>query len=95
MILSFPVMGQQTPANAQEKSILITNAYLHLGDGSIISNGALGFKNGKITAVGTEPNKAEYEVLINADGKHLYPGFIAMNSTLGLVEVDAVRATRD
>jgi imidazolonepropionase-like amidohydrolase len=88
-------MGQQTPANPQEKSILITNAFLHLGDGSTIANGALGFKNGKITSVGTEPNRAEYEVLINAEGKHLYPGFIAMNSTLGLVEVDAVRATRD
>lgn len=95
LILWIPGMGQQTPANPQEKSILITNAFLHLGDGSTIANGALGFKNGKITSVGTEPNRAEYEVLINAEGKHLYPGFIAMNSTLGLVEVDAVRATRD
>jgi hypothetical protein len=28
-------------------------------------------------------------------GKHIYPGFIAPNSTLGLTEIDAIRATRD
>ena len=34
-------------------------------------------------------------IIIDANGKHLYPGFIAANSTLGLVEIDAVRSTRD
>jgi len=33
--------------------------------------------------------------VIKANGKHIYPGFIAPNSTLGLAEVDAVRASRD
>ena len=31
--------------------------------------------------------------VINAKGKHVYPGFIAANSTLGLVEIDAVKAS--
>jgi len=87
--------SQQTPADPQEKSVLITNAFLHIGDGTTLENGALGFVSGKITHVGTAPNNAEYDVRIDAQGKHLYPGFIAMNATLGLAEVDAVRATRD
>jgi len=33
--------------------------------------------------------------IIDATGKHVYPGFIAPNTTLGLVEIDAVRPTRD
>ena len=33
--------------------------------------------------------------IIEAQGKHVYPGFIVPNSTLGLVEIDAVRATQD
>jgi hypothetical protein len=33
--------------------------------------------------------------VINAEGKDVYPGFIAPNNQLGLVEIDAVRATRD
>ena len=33
--------------------------------------------------------------MIEANGKHVYPGFILANSSLGLGEIDAVRATRD
>jgi hypothetical protein len=33
--------------------------------------------------------------VINAEGKHIYPGIIVSNSTLGLVEVDAVKASSD
>ncbi len=33
--------------------------------------------------------------IIDAKGKHVYPGFIAPNSTLGLVEIDAVVQSDD
>ena len=33
--------------------------------------------------------------IIDAKGKHVYPGFIVSNGTLGLVEVDAVKASND
>jgi hypothetical protein len=29
------------------------------------------------------------------DGKHVYPGFIVSNSTLGLVEIDAIKSSDD
>jgi imidazolonepropionase-like amidohydrolase len=89
------IFGQQTPASPQKKSILITNALVHIGDGTLISEGAVGFKNGKITYVGNIENSPSYKIIINANGKHLYPGFIATNTSLGLVEIDAVRATSD
>jgi imidazolonepropionase-like amidohydrolase len=38
---------------------------------------------------------ARQGTIINAKGKHVYPGFIAANTSLGLVEIDAVRATDD
>ncbi len=95
LILWLPVMGQQTPANPQEQSILITNAVLHLGNGTTLEKGALGFKNGIITLVGTQSDETDYEQIIDAEGTHLYPGFIALNASLGLAEIDAVRATRD
>jgi len=34
-------------------------------------------------------------VVIKASGKNVYPGFIIPNSTLGLIEIDAVRASDD
>ena len=98
------VLGQQTPANNQTQDILITNAFIHIGDGTTIENGSLSFSNGKINYVGQNISKEDLFPLIvskdqprviNATGKHVYPGFIAINSTLGLVEIDAVRASDD
>ena len=48
LTLWLPVIGQQTPASTQQKSILITNAFLHIGDGTTISDAVLGFKTVKL-----------------------------------------------
>ncbi|MCC6690287.1 MAG: amidohydrolase, partial [Bacteroidia bacterium] len=92
--------GQQpVPASTQTKSILLMNGIAHLGNGKVIENSAIGFKNGKITLVADATvikiNGSEFDTIINIPGKHVYPGFIAVNSTLGLLEVEAVRATND
>ncbi|WP_340199152.1 amidohydrolase family protein [Ascidiimonas sp. W6] len=89
--------AQQTPALPQTESILIEGATIHIGNGEVINNGAVGFKDGKITYVGkaSNANTSNYLKIVEASGKHIYPGFIGMNTTLGLVEIDAVRATDD
>ena len=97
--ISILAKAQQTPASAQSKSILIMNATAHLGNGKVIENSAIGFANGKINLV-ADPTvirlaKDAYDITINASGKHVYPGFIAPNSTLGLVEIDAVKSSDD
>ncbi|MGB1309262.1 MAG: amidohydrolase family protein [Oceanihabitans sp.] len=90
------VLAQQTPAAKQSNAITIEGATAHLGTGEIIENALIMFENGKLTYVGSALNKiARKGKVINAQGKHVYPGFIAPNSTLGLVEIDAVRATQD
>lgn len=87
-----------TPAKLSEKAIILAGATAHLGDGKVMENAAIGMENGKITFVmpisniRLNPEEAE---IIDVTGKHVYPGFINPNSTLGLTEVDAVRATRD
>jgi hypothetical protein len=89
-------MAQQTPAAAQKEAISIEGATAHLGNGQVIENALLMFENGKITFVGIANAKiARSGTIINATGKHIYPGFIAPTKSLGLVEVDAVRASND
>jgi imidazolonepropionase-like amidohydrolase len=79
-----------------QKSILVTNATIHVGNGTVIEKGALGIKNGKISEIGSAEKVGKgYEQTIDAKGQHLYPGFIAPNTQLGLVEIEAVRATND
>ncbi|TDW52673.1 imidazolonepropionase-like amidohydrolase [Flavobacterium sp. 270] len=96
---SLQINAQQIPAPKQSKSILILNATAHLGNGTVIQNSAIGFKDGKITLVADASTirlaAGAYDTTIDAAGKHVYPGFIAPNSTLGLVEIDAVKSSDD
>lgn len=92
------ILGAQTvPGGAQQQPIVITGATIHVGNGQVIENGYLLFDKGKIVATG--PLGSYQPVagakVVDGKGKHVYPGFIAANTTLGLTEVDAVRPTRD
>jgi imidazolonepropionase-like amidohydrolase len=90
--LVFSSQAQQTPAPKQSQPISIIGATAHIGNTEVIQNSVVVFEDGTITYVGTDKSEAKGEQ-INAEGKHVYPGFIAPNATLGLVEIDAVAAT--
>ena len=89
--------SQPTPAPEQERSVLILGATAHLGTGDVLEDCAVGFRDGKIDYVGRsfQVNRQKYDDLVDATGQHLYPGFIVPNTTLGLQEIGAVRATQD
>lgn len=99
MILAGFVLQSQTPTPGvkQTKSIVYTNAIIHVGDGTKILDGAIGFDNGVISFLGKSRDVRMnlYTTVIDVTGQHIYPGFIAPNSTLGLQEIGSVRATRD
>lgn len=87
------VAQRPNPAPAQKNPIAITNATIHTATGAVLNNASLVFENGKITQInGSIPSNAE---VINAQNKHVYPGFILVNNTLGLVEISATNATVD
>lgn len=92
------VFGQANilPAKAQTKPIQIINATIHVGNGQLIQKGYIHFTNGKITAIGegTGPATAGAEV-IDAAGKHIYPGFIAPVNNIGLTEIAAGAKSTD
>ncbi len=87
------------PAKPQSESIIVMNGTAHLGNGQVIQNAVLGFDKGKLTLVGDATtirlDKSAYKRVIDASGKQIYPGFIACNTSIGLTEIDAARATRD
>ena len=103
------IFSQQTPAPTQDKSVLIFGGITHVGDGQIINNSVIGFTDGKIDLIASseenwtdkllnmfsDSNNKKYDTIIDASNHHIYPGIIALNSNLGLVEVDAVRASVD
>jgi imidazolonepropionase-like amidohydrolase len=83
-------------------SILFTGGVVHTaGDRGVITNGMVLVQSNKIAwvydpaGVATRlPIPADAKV-IKLNGEHIYPGLVAVDSALGLTEIDAVRATDD
>ena len=87
--------GEEIPGASQKKAVVITNATLHLGTGQVLASASIVFDGGRITAIGPQVTVPEGATVIDGTGKHVYPGFILAGSTLGLIEIEAVRATND
>ncbi|MGV3527662.1 MAG: amidohydrolase family protein [Flavisolibacter sp.] len=97
LLISFAAMSQETvyPAAKQSRPIAITGATVHVGNGKVIENATVVMTDGKITSVGANAAVPSGAEVINAQGKHVYPGLILPNTNLGLVEINSVRATND
>lgn len=82
--------------HAQQITVVIEGATIHTGNGKVIDNGYVVFESGRIVLVDSVMRSTYKNArVINAKGKHVYPGVIALNTITGLNEIDAVRATRD
>jgi imidazolonepropionase-like amidohydrolase len=104
IIFCFSLIGILGTANSQETVLptqphkgttVITNATIHTGDGKVLENASIVITDGKIAAVGTNVTVPANATKVNAAGKHVYPGLMLPVSSLGLVEVSAVRASAD
>ncbi len=83
-------------APPQPHTIAIVNATIHTVSGDTIDSGYVVFDNGTITAVGagaytpTSPGE-----IIDATGKHVYPGLIGAVTQTGLTEFNSLGDTID
>ena len=103
-IFSFNLYSQvPEPVSEQKDHIILFNGIIHDSRfGGYTQYGWVSFKDGKIDEVRKLDNQtvpAEYydqnTILIDLDGKHVYPGLILPNSKVGLEDISAVRATVD
>ena len=83
------------PAPAQVKPVALKGATIHPVSGPEIPGGTIVFEKGKITAIGKDAATPQGAEIVDLAGKHIYPGLISANTVLGLIEIGAVRATRD
>ena len=99
ILLLAAVAGAQdlVPKAAPQKGpIAVTNCTLHPIDGPTLQNAWILFDKGRIVKLGTGDGAFDNGVEIHdAKGRHVYPGFIAPYTSLGLVEINAVRASVD
>lgn len=83
------------PAPVQETPVLIKNVTVHVGNTTVLTGQDILLDKGKIAQLGPNLSAPAGTITLDGTGKHVYPGLIALNTTLGLVEIEAVRATDD
>lgn len=90
--------SDQVPPPPQRGVLIVRNAVLHTVSGPVIEGGRMRIEGGRIRAIAApgeafdEPADAR---VVDLGGRHVYPGFVAANTTLGLTEIGAVQATND
>jgi imidazolonepropionase-like amidohydrolase len=99
-LIAIGAMAQvPSPIEQTYNRIAIQHGMAHIGTGEYIDNSSIGIVDGKIIFVKnalTNPIvEEEWDTIIDISGKHVYPGFIAANVTLGITEIDQVAATHD
>lgn len=99
LVVALPVSQAIVPVPAADQSepIAIIGAIIHTGDGRVIGDGVITFDQGVITAIGSANDGIDTRdhLIIDVQGRHVYPGFVLPNTSMGLLEINAVRATND
>ncbi len=102
LLLAAPVQsyaGFEVPGETPAGPIVLEHGTIHTMASGTIEDGILVIEDGKITrlgqADGITPPEAENVTRIDITGKHVYPGLIDADTTMGLVEIDSIRATKD
>jgi imidazolonepropionase-like amidohydrolase len=90
--------SDEVPPPAQKAPLVISGATIHTVGGPVVANGRMLVERGRITAIagpGEALNVPAGAQTVDLAGRHVYPGFVAANTALGLVEIVSVRATVD
>jgi imidazolonepropionase-like amidohydrolase len=96
LVLSASAQDLGIKAPAQSAPIAIVNATIHPISGPAIEKGYVAFDQGRITAIGEgEYVPAGVGTVIDATGRHVWPGLIGARTQMGIEEINLVRATLD
>ena len=79
----------------QSEPIALRGATIHTVTNGVVENGTIIFRDGVITAVGADIPIPAGTRIVDATGKHIYPGLIDAYSTVGISEIGAVDMSND
>jgi len=90
-------LDRATASPAAGRDFALVGATVHPVSGPAVEDGAVLVKDGRIAAVGP---RAAVEIpegvpVHELEGRHVYPGLVDPFTRLGLVEIEAVEASRD
>jgi imidazolonepropionase-like amidohydrolase len=76
---------------------VFVNAKIFTVSNGTIENGSMVIEKGLIKEIANSDLASKYKnaKIVDLKGKHIYPGVISPNNSLGLTEIEAVRTTQD
>lgn len=92
-LLLIGACGAVSPAHSD--ILALTDATVHTVSGPTIEHATVVIRDGKIEAVGADAPVPAGATVTPCTGKQIYPGLIATNTTLGLIEVSSVLGSND
>ena len=94
--LSFSSMATDiVPGKKATSPVLLKGGTLHTVTDGVKANHDLLIENGVISQIGENLSAPTGSQVVDVTGKQIYPGLIGLSTNVGLVEIGAVRATRD
>ena len=83
------------PAAALAATVAFTGGTVHTITNGDLENATVVVKDGKIAAVGTSVDVPSDATVVDCAGKHVWPGMVSANTTLGLTEISSVAGSED
>jgi imidazolonepropionase-like amidohydrolase len=80
---------------ASGPAVSIVHATVHTVSGDVLVDGTVSFRAGRIVEVGAKLPSLPGATVVDATGKHLWPGMIDANTTVGLTEIGSVAGSVD
>ena len=98
LVITFNVMSfanNVVPGPKQDHPVLLKGGTVYTVSGSILPDSDVLFDKGRITQIGTNLSAPQGTEVIDVTGQNVYPGLIDGQTSIGLVEIGAIRATND
>lgn len=98
LALAAPPARAPAPSKPDEQgaSLIVTNAKIAVGDGTVLDDASLRIEKGRFVEVRSGVIAARGDIpVIDAGGKLITPGLIAADTQLGLVEIGLEGSTHD
>jgi imidazolonepropionase-like amidohydrolase len=85
----------QIPAPPQSRPVLLRGGDLYTVSAGVLPRTDLLIETGRIARIGAALEPPPGAEIVDVSGRRVYPGLIALGTSLGLIEIGAVRATDD
>ncbi len=95
LTLDLALAHDYAPGAKQKNAVLVAGGDLNTVTQGVLKDTDILLENGRISAIGKKLSPPPGAYFVDATGQQVYPGLIDPNTTLGLIEIGAARATDD